>query len=405
MRIRIKPKSNMSHKLLLIFLAFFLAAPISLPAGTVDDQEIRGKERELEQLRRELAEKRAAKDKLAGQEKSVLSEVKNLEERIDLAEKLLGKLKKKKETCQGEIKTLKVKLQSVEEKAAVRQDILAQRTRQMYMHGRLDELEVFLSAQSLSDLARRAHHYRRIAEQDRHLIRQAQSDQRAIAENKVALEKQLQETCRLEAEKEGEEKNLQREKTSRNKLLKEIRNEKEAHDQAIREMEESAHQIQAIIDRLEKQQMETVPRVREPPELKLEAGLFQKSKGSLPWPVKGKVVKEFGKQKHPKYKTVTFNKGIDIKAPSGTEICAISPGKVIYTGWLRGYGKFLILSHQMSYYTLYAHASELLVEEGDIVDTGTVIALVGETGSLDGSKLHFEIRHGKDQLNPRDWLK
>lgn len=237
------------------------------------------------------------------------------------------------------------------------------------------------------------------------MIRQAQADQRTIAENKETLEKRLQETCRLEAEKKREEQNLKKEKTSRKKLLQEVRDKKAAHQQAIREMEESARQIQTIIDRLERQRKEAVPLVPELPDFKLKAGLFQKSKGSLPWPVQGKVIGKFGKRKHPKYKTVTFNKGIDIKAPYGAEIRAVSAGKVLYTGWLRGYGKFLILSHQMGYYTLYAHASELLVEEGDIVDTGTVIARVGETGSLDGPKLHFEIRRGKDQLNPRYWLK
>jgi len=394
----------MSHRVLTILLAFFLTLPVTLLADASDDH-IRGKEQELEQLREELARKRAAKEKLAGQEKNVLSEVKNLEERVDLAERLLGKLKKKKETCQGEVKNLQVKLQAAEKQAATRQAMLAERTRQMYMHGRLDELEVFLSAESLPDLARRVHHYRLIAEQDQQLILQAQSDQLAIAENKTSLEKQLQETVRLEAEKEREEKTLKREKNNRNKLLQDIRNEKAAYEQAIREMEESARQLQAIIDRLERERTQPAPSIPDPIEFKRKAGLFEKSKGSLPWPVQGTVIAEFGRRKHPKYNTVTFNKGIDIKAPPGTEIRAVFTGKVLYTSWLRGYGKFLILSHQNGYYTLYAHASELLVEEGDIVDTGTVIARVGETGSLEGPKLHFEVRHSKEQLDPSEWLK
>jgi septal ring factor EnvC (AmiA/AmiB activator) len=394
----------MFNKLLTILMALLLALPSILPADSSDDQ-IQGKEQELEQLRRELAQKRAAKEKLAGQEKNVLSEVKNLEERVDLAEKLLRQLKRKKETCQGEVKNLQVKLQTAERQAAIRQAILAERTRQMYMHGRLDELEAYLSAESLPDLARRAHHYRRIAEQDQQLIRQAQSDQVAIAENKTALEKQLQETVALEAEKAREEKTLTREKNSRNKLLREIRNEKAAYEQTIREMEESARQLQAIIDRLERERTQPTPSIPDPIEFKRMAGLFEKSKGSLSWPVRGKVIAEFGKRKHPKYKTVTFNKGIDIQAQYGSEIRAVFTGKVLYTSWLRGYGKFLILSHQNGYYTLYAHASELLVEEGDIVDTGTVIARVGETGSLEGPKLHFEVRHSKEQLDPRQWLK
>ena len=390
---------------LLAICSILLLVSLATPQAKAFDDQIRDKERELEELRRELADKRAEKDKLAGREKSVLSEIGNLEQRIDLAEQLLKKLKSKKESCQKEVKTLAIKLDSAERRAAARQNILAERTRQMYMHGRLGELEAFLSAESLPDLARRVHHYRSIAEDDRKLIQQARSDQQAIAENKLALEKQLQETSRLEAEKEREEQKLKTEKNSRNKLLQEVRNKKAAYEQAIGEMEESAKQIQAIIDRLERQRKEAISSIPEPPDFMLKAGHFEKLKGSLPWPVQGKVIGTFGKRSHPKYKTVTFNKGIDIKAAYGAEIRAVFAGKVIYAGWLRGYGKFLILSHQVGYYTLYAHASEILVEEEDLVDTGEVIARVGETGSLEGPILHFEIRREKDQLNPLDWLK
>jgi len=394
----------MSAKLLPILLALLLSIPVVLLADVVDVQ-IRGKEHDLESLRRELAQKRADKEKLAGKEKSVLSEIKNLEERVDLSKKLLRKLKGEKESCQKKVTSLKAELGDAEARAAARRDVLARRARQMYMHGRLAELEAFLSAESLPDLARRVHNYRSVADQDRQLIRQALADQRTIAGDKATLEKQLKETSRLEAEKKKEEQKLKGEKTSRSKLLRQIRDKKTAHEQAIREMEESARQIQAIIDRLERQRQEIVPPISAPVDFTLQAGLFQKSKGSLPWPVQGKLIRTFGKHKHPKYKTVTFNKGIDIKAPYGAEVRAISAGKVLYTGWLRGYGKFLILSHLMGYYTLYAHASELLVEEGELVDTGMAIARVGETGSLEGPKLHFEVRQGKDQLDPLKWLK
>lgn len=393
----------MFSKLLPIFLALFLIAPISLGDDSFDAQ-IRGKENELDLLRQELAEKRAAQKKLTGEEKSVLSEINDLEGRVDLTEKLLAKLKKKREICQKEVTSLQAELHSAEQRSTARQDLLARRIRQMYMHGRLAELEVFLSAESLPDLASRAHHYRQLADHDRQLICQAQADQLAIAENKSSLEKQLQETRQLEEEKEREERNLKKEKVRRHKLLQDVRSKKAVYEQAIHEMEESARQIQAIIDHLERQRKEAASMAIVPPEFKQKAGLFQRSKGSLPWPLRGKLIGKFGERKHPKYKTVTFNKGIDIEAPYGAEIRAVAAGRAIYTGWLRGYGKFLILDHQLGYYTLYAHTSEILIEEGDIVDAGTVIARVGETGSLEGSKLHFEIRHQKDQLDPQDWL-
>jgi septal ring factor EnvC (AmiA/AmiB activator) len=394
----------MFKKVTILILAALLLAPVDSRAQS-DGVEIRARERDLETLKRELAEKRAEAKKLAGREKSVLTEVKNLEERVDLAAAYLGKLKDKKASCQREISTLETELQDARTRAAARRQVLAQRARQLYMHGRLGEVEAFLAAESLPDLASKVHHFRRIADGDRRLIEDALADQRTIAANASSLEKQLAETQRLEKEKKREEQHLQEERRGRNRLLQQIRDQKEAHEQAIREMEQSARQIQDIIDRLEKGRQESPPPIAEPPEFRQQAGRFAQLKGSLPWPVQGKVIRRFGKQTHPKYKTVTFNKGIDIQAPQGTDIRAVAAGRVLYTSWLRGYGKFLILSHTKGYYTLYAHAAELVVAEGDVVRAGDVIARVGDTGSLEGPKLHFEVRLSKEQLDPLTWLK
>jgi septal ring factor EnvC (AmiA/AmiB activator) len=402
MRVRSR-QQRWLNSILPVLLILYLAVPGVLRADV--DHQIRDKEQDLEELRQSLAQKRSEKEKLDGKEKGVLTEIQSLEERIDLAEKLLRKLKSKKESCQQQIAALRSDLDRTERQAAGRREILAERARQLYMHGRLGELEAFLSAQSLPDLASRIHHYRRIADGDQQLIAAALNDRRIISENTAVLQKQLDETRQLEDEKKREEKKFTTEKESRSKLLREIRDQKSAHEKAIREMEESARQIQSIIDLLEKEQQEAPPSVIQSQDFTEPAGHFEEMKGSLPWPVQGTVIKKFGRQIHPKYKTVTFNKGIDIQAPPGTDIRAVAAGKVLYKNWLRGYGQFLILSHSLGYYTLYAHASQILVEVGDLVRAGEVIARVGETGSLEGPKLHFEVRHSKDQLDPLDWLK
>lgn len=394
---------TMARLFLLALLALLLTAPAPLWAA-VDDQ-IRDQEQDLEVLRQELAAKRAEKDQLAGREKNILGEIKNLEERVQLAEKLLRSLKGKKESCQRDIASLRTDLQAAEKRTSARRKVLADRARQLYIHGRLGELEALFSAQSLPDLADRVQHYRLMADQDRRLLEGALADQMRISADKAALEKQLAETRRLEEEQRREEQRLSREKVDRGKLLKEVRDKKTAYDQAIREMEESARQIQAIIDQLEKQRHSAQPAIPLPAEFEQQAGRFDQLKGTLPWPVQGKVIRKFGKQVHPKYKTVTLSKGIDIQASIGTEIRAVAAGKVIYSSWLRGYGQFIILSHTKGYYTLYAHTSELLVADGDLVRAGQVIGRVGETGSLEGPKLHFEVRHGKEQLDPLTWLK
>jgi lipoprotein NlpD len=117
-----------------------------------------------------------------------------------------------------------------------------------------------------------------------------------------------------------------------------------------------------------------------------------KPPGDWRWPVKGKLIERFSAN----------NNGIDIAAAAGTPIVATSSGKVVYAGnGLRGYGNLLIIKHNRSYFSAYAHSERLLVTEGTQVKAGQKIAEVGRTGT-DRDKLHFEIR--KDG-NPEDPLR
>ena len=117
------------------------------------------------------------------------------------------------------------------------------------------------------------------------------------------------------------------------------------------------------------------------------------------------MIGSFGRQQNPRFNTATFNSGIDIAAPQGTPFRAVSRGRVDYVSVLEGYGRCAILSHGGGFYTLYAHASEILVSVGKEVAAGEIIGRVGDTGSTIGSALHFEIRQGKTAVNPLDWFR
>jgi murein DD-endopeptidase MepM/ murein hydrolase activator NlpD len=116
-------------------------------------------------------------------------------------------------------------------------------------------------------------------------------------------------------------------------------------------------------------------------------------------------VTEYGRETHPRFGTETVRTGIDIEAPEGTPIRAVAAGTVAYRGWLKGYGNLLVLDHGDGYYTLYAHASQILVDEGDQVKAGAVVGRVGETGSVDGPRLHFEVRYQSRAEDPQLWLR
>ena len=114
----------------------------------------------------------------------------------------------------------------------------------------------------------------------------------------------------------------------------------------------------------------------------------------LSWPAKGKVTGEFNET----------NKGIDIAGKVGEPVMAAADGKVVYAGnSLRGYGNLVIVKHDNTYLTAYAHNSKLLVKEGDTVRKGQKIAEMGDTDTT-SAKLHFELRVNGKPVNPTPYL-
>jgi septal ring factor EnvC (AmiA/AmiB activator) len=121
-------------------------------------------------------------------------------------------------------------------------------------------------------------------------------------------------------------------------------------------------------------------------------------------PVKGTIVTYFGAQKNPNFNTVSFQSGINIKADRGEPVRCVNGGRVIYARWFKGYGNMIIVDHGDNFYTLYAHVEEMFKNKNDVVDTGEVIATVGDTGSLKGPLLHFQVRHHGKPLDPLEWF-
>jgi septal ring factor EnvC (AmiA/AmiB activator) len=126
--------------------------------------------------------------------------------------------------------------------------------------------------------------------------------------------------------------------------------------------------------------------------------------GELGWPVEGKLEGRFGTQLHPRFKTVTVRNGIEIQAPVGAPVHAVYEGEVVYAAWFQGYGKLLIVQHPGQAHSLYGYLSEFEVAKGDRVARGEAIARVGDTGSLEGPRLYFEIRMDGRPVNPESWL-
>ncbi len=123
-----------------------------------------------------------------------------------------------------------------------------------------------------------------------------------------------------------------------------------------------------------------------------------KEESKFVWAIKGEISSLFGER------WGKTHEGIDIAANLGDNIIAAASGVVTFSGWQTGYGKIIILDNGEGFETCYAHCSELLVNQGDFVEKGEIIALAGNTGVSTGPHLHFEIRKDGIPQNPLEYL-
>jgi murein DD-endopeptidase MepM/ murein hydrolase activator NlpD len=131
---------------------------------------------------------------------------------------------------------------------------------------------------------------------------------------------------------------------------------------------------------------------------------FQPGTGQMMYPTIGPITSSFGWRMHPILGYEKFHSGIDFGADYGSVIYAADRGTVISAGWYGGYGNAVIIDHGKGITTLYGHASELYVSEGQVVQKGTPIAAVGSSGFSTGPHLHFEVRANGEPTDPSPFL-
>jgi septal ring factor EnvC (AmiA/AmiB activator) len=340
---------------------------------------------------------------LQGREKSLLGQLRETEKNLQLTTAYVNALERRRRTVSANLGDATTELARTAVQLDSDRRRLAWRVREIYKRGRSADLEYVLSARSFGDLMSRTYYLARIAQEDRGQMLLTQARRSQVQDTKTHLESRKRELDRLKVETDRERLALSQLKSARRTLLKKIRSDSKSNEQAAQELERASKRIRGLIDQLEKRRLasERGAPGTEPPLL----GDFGRNRGRLPWPVNGRVARSFGPQTNARFNTTTFNSGIDIASTFGTPITAVAKGRIDYVNWLEGYGKCVIINHGGGFYTLYAHASEIGVTVGKEVAAGEIIGRVGDTGSTIGTALHFEIRKGREALNPLQWFR
>lgn len=412
----------------LLLTLFILFHPTAFPQQR-SEKEIKRKEQELQKLRSDIQTYERKLHSSEVREKSTLDVLDDLENQSNLIQKLVKSLKEEELDITAEIQRTRESVTTLELQLQDLRSHYAGYIRSIYKHGRVYDLELLFSSNSVNQLSIRIEYLRKFSQQRVRDLAEIQQRKSALESENDQLEKSLSSERQILSEKTREERNLKEKLSDRKSVLRKIRKNKAVYRKALVRKNVAASQVEQLIadlivkeqkrkeqeaaeererslaDARERENLARMPAAAPKTDINESVADFELLKGKLRWPVaSGSIPKEgkFGKHIHPDLKTVTQNTGIDIKTNAGSNVFAVANGEVAALSFIPGFGNILIINNYSGYHTVYAHLSDINVSKSDKVKVGEVIAHSGE--SIDGSLLHFEIWKEHDKLNPEAWL-
>lgn len=273
---------------------------------------------------------------------------------------------------------------------------LSSRAVELYKLGDTGPVQMLFAAVSLRDFLSRLEVMQAVVEHDAQLVARVRADHDALAtarrEASDALAHRDETALRLADRKAA----LAAERDERARLLSLARASR-LHERALLvELERAAAALEEAVASL--------GQAAAPRSSSLDGAGFEGRRGALPPPVAAMVSRAFGRVLDEEFRTETFRKGVEFDAALGTAVAAVAPGEVRFADWFRGYGKIVILDHGDDYFTVSGHLSRIDVDVGDRVAEGDPIGKVGETGTLSGPSLYFELRRGAEPIDPAAWF-
>jgi septal ring factor EnvC (AmiA/AmiB activator) len=391
------------------------------------------------ELQKALQQERAASAQLGAKETSLLGKLADLERQVELESRALKAATTRLRQSQTRLAGAEQRVLAAQEEVDKASRALGPRLTARYQLGREGYVRFLLGSRSIGDLLRRKRLYSALLEADLDalaVLRFKVLGAQAAKDELLAARDELASAASTEQEKRSA---LEVKASVQKKALASIQQEKGLHEQAARELEQAAKALSERVRELEEAKKKIAP--PQPPsgqtalsannrdandsgsspgpgaranasgaapgkKVAMLAPAMRSQKGKLQFPVdSGRVEARFGRTVDPRFGTVTLQRGLDIRGPGeGAEVHAIYSGTVVHAGWFSGYGNLVILDHGDGMFSLFAHLATLTRAVGDVVEKGEPIGTVGDTGSLKGPYLYFELRDGQKPIDPEKWL-
>lgn len=349
------------------------------------EKELREKRKNLKEVDRQLSLTRKKEKEIRGKETSVLDSLNRIEMELHGREKELRQMEAQLRLIEERLDRTKAQIRLLTQATEETKAKLYSRLDALYRFARMPPEGTLFTPEPYQDHLKIDKYLKVVIDFDTHLVNTYRHQvllkegyQKELLEDQSAWQRSIAEVTK----KKEEIARIRKEKQA---LLKSIQSQKAVYQKLISELTGRSRELQALIDRLEKQKTKVVE----------SKGQSEIARGKLLPPLEGNVISLF-KEKG--------QNGIEISAPMGSEIRAVLPGKVLYADWFKGFGNMVIIDHGNHLFTVSAYCSSVLKKVGDTVAQGEAIAQVGSAGSLRGPCLYFEIRlNGKPQ-DPLAWL-
>ncbi|MEA3507010.1 MAG: peptidoglycan DD-metalloendopeptidase family protein [Elusimicrobiota bacterium] len=359
-------------------------------------EEVHGKidrqRRELEILDKELGKYRKNINTLDKKEAELLKLMESNKRQIESKKAQIDKLEKKVDEVNNRIDKLNGRLEKAREKhrqyGGYLKDILVE-----YYYQKFCEDATPWYALSDSTGIIRCYHTESMVKEPARRYKSAAKNIEEYLEIKDALYLQQQNLISLKEQVGLARREFMVKKEEQLEILKDIKKSKQKQLNEVCRLESEKERLSNLIESLKTRAVNLE-------RLKGIAENFEEAKGYLPSPLKGTIVSRFGRQNHPELNTYVVNRGIKIVPADGSRaVKAVAGGEVIYADTFNGMGNMVVISHGKNYYTIYANLSEFGVKEGYEIE------MYGEVGKVSDKPFYFELGRGPTPLNPEEWLK
>ncbi|MDG2050781.1 MAG: peptidoglycan DD-metalloendopeptidase family protein [Myxococcota bacterium] len=350
---------------------------------------------EIEAVRRQIADSRERVIAHEQQERELLRLLEEIDQGLATLRDDVRVSERRARRAQESLTSVEGRRVAVDRRLAATRRAMAKRALALYKTGDVGALRVIFASSDLQQMLSKMWTLERLLKYDGSLATRFQQEREALMIVEAEAASALKDRDMARRSLATKRSALKMERKMRRVLLDRVRGDRSQERTLLVELERAGRALEETVSRLGGTDWASVP---------WKGDRFFSLKGRMRRPVAGRIRSHFGRVVDSQYQTETFNNGIEISAPEGERVIAVARGQVRYAGWFRGYGKIVILEHAQGYFTVFGHLDEWEVEVGDMVEPGAVLGRVGETGSLHGPGLYFELRKGRDPQDPALWL-